>query len=321
VRRRLHPEPIVTYIIDRNVNYTNICDAYCTFCAFYRKPGSTAEDGAYTHPHEVIGEKIRETIALGGNQILIQGGHNPDLGIEYYESLFRYIKENFGIHIHGLSPPEIDHISRVSGIGYREVLERLRAAGLGTLPGGGAEILVDRVRNRVAKLKVSADGWLDVMRIWHEMGGRSTATMMFGHVETFDDRVEHLRRLRDLQDETGGFTAFIPWIFQSENTRLHVPMTTAADYLKTVAIARIFLDNFANLQSSWVTMGPKIGQVALRYGCNDFGSIMIEENVVSAAGAHYEMVEADMTRVIRDAGFVPARRNVLYELIEAPVVG
>ncbi len=318
VRWCKHPDPVVTYIVDRNVNYTNVCDAYCSFCAFYVRPGTTEADGAYTHPHQVIGEKIRETIELGGHQILIQGGHNPGLGIEYYEELFRYIKDTFDIHIHGLSPPEIDHISRVSGLSVREVLERLRAAGLGSLPGGGAEILVDSVRNRIAKLKVDADGWIEVMRIWHELGMRSTATMMFGHVETPDDRIEHLRKLRDLQDETGGFTAFIPWIFQNENTKLQKPKTTAADYLRTVAISRLFLDNVDNLQASWVTMGPKVGQLSLGYGCNDFGSIMIEENVVRAAGVSFTMTEPDVARVIQAAGFTPMRRNVFYERLGTP---
>jgi cyclic dehypoxanthinyl futalosine synthase len=282
VRRRKHGDGVVTYIIDRNINYTNVCNAFCTFCAFYRRPNS---DEGYVLSVEAIEEKIRETYALGGNQILLQGGHNPGLKIDYYEDLFRRLKTTFpDLWLHALSPPEIVHIYKSSRISLEETIRRLAEAGLDSIPGGGAEILVDRVRRQLAKNKCSADEWLAVMEQAHRHGMRSTATMMFGHVESLEDRVEHLTRVRDLQDRTGGFTAFICWTYQTENTDLGGREVTSAEYLRTLAVSRVFLDNFANLQASWVTQGPKLGAASLAFGVNDMGSTMIEENVVSSAG-------------------------------------
>jgi cyclic dehypoxanthinyl futalosine synthase len=317
VRRRLHGDGVVTYIIDRNVNYTNVCNAFCTFCAFYRPPG---HDQGYVLPFEAIEAKIAETYELGGNQILLQGGHNPKLKIDYYEDLFRRLKRRFpDLWLHGLSAPEIIHIHKVSRITVAETLARLRAAGLDSLPGGGAEILVDDVRRRLMKNKASASEWLGVHEAAHGIGMRSTATMMFGHVETLANRVEHLRMLRDLQDRTGGFTAFIGWTFQPGNTELGGQEATTAQYLRTMAVARIFLDNIRNLQASWVTQGPKVGAASLAFGINDMGSTMIEENVVSSAGTVNHMNEPEIVAAVRDAGFIPMRRNMLYERLGAPL--
>ena len=319
VTRRRHPQPYRTYNIDRNINYTNICTSGCRFCAFSRLPG---QPGGYVIARDELVEKIRRTIELGGDQILLQGGLHPDLKIEWYEQLLGDIRRHFPrIHIHGFSPPEIHHIGQVSGVPVRAVLERLKAAGLGSLPGGGAEILVDRVRRAVSPRKVSADGWLDICREWHALGGRGSATMMFGHVETPAERIEHLDRLRRLQDETGGFTAFIGWTFQPGNTDLaaaHPQKAGAFEYLIMLAVSRLFLDNFANLQASWVTQGLKIGQMALRFGANDMGSLMIEENVVAAAGTSFRTTELRLRTAIEQAGYTPRRRNVFYQLIDPP---
>lgn len=315
VTRRLHPEDYRTYNIDRNINYTNICVSGCRFCAFYRPPGHPE---GYVIDRDTLFRKIEETIELGGNQILLQGGLNPSLSLTWYEDLLHSIKERFPqLNIHGFSPPEIDFLAKLSGITIEEVLRRLKNAGLGSLPGGGAEILVDRVRKDLQSHKVNSEGWLEVCRTWHRLGGRGSATMMFGHVETFSDRVEHLRRLRDLQDETGGFTAFICWTFQPKHTALqHIRKHGAYDYLRTLAISRLYLDNFANIQASWVTQGASVGQLSLRFGANDMGSLMIEENVVAAAGTRFRTSEAELRELITQAGYVPRRRNVLYELVD-----
>jgi cyclic dehypoxanthinyl futalosine synthase len=312
---RLHPENFRTYNIDRNINYTNVCTAVCDFCAFYRRPKSPE---GYVLEKDEIFQKIEETVALGGDQILMQGGLHPDFELEWYEDLLRSIKERFPrVNIHGFSPPEIYHFTKVSKLPLREVLTRLKAAGLGSLPGGGAEILVDRVRAAITRGKVMTDDWLNVNRVWHELGGRSTATMMFGHVETLAERIEHLERLRQLQDETGGFTAFICWTFQPEHTDLaHVPPAGSFEYLKTNAVARLYLDNIANIQSSWVTQGLKVGQLALLYGANDMGSLMIEENVVAEAGTVHHLTLDQIRTAISELGFVPRQRTVFYQLID-----
>src|SRR5215204_2666701 len=317
VRRRKHPGNLVTYIIDRNVNYTNVCVARCNFCAFYREVGA---DGGYVLGFEEIFKKIEETQALGGVQLLMQGGHNPDLPLAWYEDLFRAVKAKFpDFKLHALSPPEVLHISRMGKIPVRDVIDRLIAAGLDSVPGGGAEILVDRVRKLLnCYNKASADEWLDVMRHAHQAGLRTTATMMYGTVETVEERLEHLCRLRELQDETGGFTAFIAWSYQPEHTELGGSEATGIDYLRTLAVARLVLDNFDNLQSSWVTQGGKVGQLSLAYGANDMGSVMIEENVVRAAGAEYCMDEFEVVRNIESAGFLPKRRNMHYDILGDP---
>ena len=317
ISRKKLKERVVTYIVDRNINYTNICITDCAFCAFYRKED---DEEAYVHPFETIAGKIEETIALGGRQILLQGGHNINLKIDYFEDLFRRIKERFGIHLHALSPPEIVHTAKISKLTIVDTLNRLNDAGLDSIPGGGAEILVDRVRQKISPHKCSTREWLDVMDCAHSMNIPTTATMMFGHVETVEDRVEHLRRIRDQQDKTMGFTAFIPWPFQPGRTELGLDhdissQVTGLDYLKTLAISRIFLDNFDNLQSSWVTQGPKVGQMALYYGANDMGSTMLEENVVRAAGTVHCLNEEDIRRIITDSGFKPQRRNMRYERV------
>jgi cyclic dehypoxanthinyl futalosine synthase len=317
ISRKKLKERVVTYIVDRNVNYTNICITDCAFCAFYRKED---DEEAYVHPFETIAGKIEETIALGGRQILLQGGHNINLKIDYFEDLFRRIKERFDIHLHALSPPEIVHTAKISKLAIVDTLSRLNDAGLDSIPGGGAEILVDRVRQEISPHKCSTQEWLDVMDCAHGMNIPTTATMMFGHVETVEDRVEHLRRIRDQQDKTMGFTAFIPWPFQPGRTELGLDhdissQVTGLDYLKTLAISRIFLDNFDNLQSSWVTQGPKVGQMALYYGANDMGSTMLEENVVRAAGTVHRLKEEDIRRIITDSGFKPQRRNMRYERV------
>jgi cyclic dehypoxanthinyl futalosine synthase len=318
VRARKHPGGIVTYIIDRNVNYTNVCVAKCNFCAFYRPVGSPE---GYVLGFDELFRKIDETIAVGGVQLLLQGGHNPDLPLTWYEDLFRAIKARYpAFKLHALSPPEVIHLSRLSQLPVPAVIDRLITAGLDSIPGGGAEILVDRVRKLLHCYgKATADEWLDVMRDAHRAGLRTTATMMYGTVETDEERLEHLLRLRDLQDESGGFTAFITWSYQPANTELGGSEATGVDYLRTLALARIVLDNFDNLQASWVTQGGKVGQLSLAYGANDMGSVMIEENVVRAAGAAYCMDEVEIVRNIEDAGFAPKRRNMHYEILGDPI--
>ena len=315
VTQRLHPEPYRTYNIDRNINYTNICTAVCDFCAFYRGP---KHPEGYVLDREVLLKKIEETVAIGGDQILMQGGLHPTLTLEWYEDLLRDIKSHFPeINVHGFSPPEIYHLTKVAKRPLQEVLERLAAAGLGSLPGGGGEILVDRVRQAMTRGKVLTDDWLEVHRQWHALGGKSTATMMFGHIETLAERIEHLDRLRELQDETGGFTAFICWSFQPDNTEMdNIPPAGSFEYLKTQAVARLYLDNFPNIQSSWVTQGREIGQLALLFGANDMGSLMLEENVVSAAGTVHHLTLEEMRSAISELGWIPRRRNVFYELFE-----
>ena len=318
IRARKHSSRTVTYIIDRNVNYTNVCVARCNFCAFYRPVGSAE---GYVLGFDEIFRKIDETIAVGGNQLLLQGGHNPDLPIAWYEDLFRSVKTQYpDFKLHALSPPEVLHISRVNQLPVPAVIARLVAAGLDSIPGGGAEILVDRVRKLLNCYgKASAGEWLDVMRHAHRAGLRTTATMMYGTVETDEERIEHMMRLRDLQDETGGFTAFIAWSYQPEHTERGGSEATGIDYLRTLALARIVLDDFNNLQASWVTQGGKVGQLSLAYGANDMGSVMIEENVVRAAGAAYCMDEVEIVMNIEDAGFIPKRRNMHYEILGDPI--
>jgi cyclic dehypoxanthinyl futalosine synthase len=318
VREQLHPGDIVTYIVDRNINYTNVCVADCGFCAFYRRP-KDAE--GWTLSYEQIGAKIDETKALGGVQILMQGGHNPYIPFEWYLDLLRYIKRNHPIHVHGFSPSEVDFWSKLYRMDARDVIRELQKAGLDSIPGGGGEILVQRVRDDVAKKKAGADRWLEIMELAHQEGMKTSVTMMYGIGETLAERLEHLERVKEVQQRTGGFTAFICWPLQPENTprMSHMPKTDAVDYLRTVAFSRIVLDNVPNIQSSWVTMGMKIGQTALRFGCNDFGSLMIEENVVSAANTTHRTSIEEMERLIRDAGFTPARRRQDYSII-APAV-
>ena len=318
VRRRRHPDGVVTYIIDRNVNYTNVCVARCRFCAFYRPVGSSE---GYALGFDEIFRKIDETIRLGGVQLLLQGGHNPDIPIGWYEDLFRAVKSRYpGFKLHALSPPEILHISRINGLSTTAVIDRLVAAGLDSIPGGGAEMLVDRVRKLLNCYgKASADEWLDVMRHAHRAGLRTTATMMYGTVESDAERIEHMIRLRELQDETGGFTAFITWSYQPEHTERGGREASAIEYLRTLAIARLVLDNFDNLQASWVTQGGKVGQLSLAFGANDMGSVMIEENVVRAAGASYCMDEVEIVRNVEDAGFAAKRRNMHYDILGDPM--
>lgn len=315
VTRRLHPEPYRTYNIDRNINYTNVCAAICDFCAFYRKTGDT---DAYVLPRETLYQKIEETIALGGDQVLMQGGMHPSLKLEWYEDLLRDLKGRYPtVNLHAFSPPEIWHFHKINKLPLKEVLQRLKDAGMGSLPGGGGEILVDRVRKAMTINKCLTDEWLEVHRVWHGLGGRSTCTMMFGHIETLAERIETLERLRQLQDETGGFTAFICWTFQPEHTEMaHVPPVGAYEYLKTQAVARLYLDNIPNIQSSWVTQGLKIGHLALLFGANDMGSLMIEENVVAAAGTVHYLTLEQIKSAIREAGYVPRQRNVFYRLVE-----
>ena len=317
IRARKHPGGVVTYIIDRNVNYTNVCVARCNFCAFYRPVGSGE---GYVLGFDEIFRKIDETIALGGVQLLLQGGHNPDLPLEWYEDLFRSVKQRYPtFKLHALSPPEVIHLTRMAKLSVSEVLDRLIEAGLDSVPGGGAEILVDRVRKLLNCYgKATADEWLGVMREAHRKGLKTTATMMYGHVETVEERLEHLTRLRALQDETGGFTAFIAWSYQPEHTELGGGEATGLEYLRMLAIARIVLDNFPSLQASWVTQGGKVGQLSLAYGSNDMGSVMIEENVVRAAGASYCMDEVEIVRNIENAGFTAKRRNMHYDILGDP---
>jgi cyclic dehypoxanthinyl futalosine synthase len=310
-RRRLHPGDEVTFIVDRNINYTNVCISGCRFCAFYREAGSP---DAYVLSQDEIDAKIEETLALGGTAVMMQGGLHPELRIEWFERLFSGIKQRYPIHIHSLSPPEVAHIAERSHIGIPETLRRLQVAGLDSLPGGGAEVLVDHVRSAISPHKIPTDVWLDVMRQAHALGMKTTATMMFGSLDAPQDRVEHLRRIRDLQDETGGFTAFIPWTFQAGNTQLqagHTP-STGIDYLRMLAVSRLYLDNVPNIQASWVTQGLKLGQVSLVFGANDMGSTMIEENVVRAAGVSHKVGVEQMVGAIRAAGRTPVQRDTLY---------
>ena len=312
---RLHPENYRTYNIDRNINYSNICAAVCDFCAFYRK---SSDADAYVLPREEIYAKIEETIALGGDQTLMQGGLHPSLKLEWYEDLLRDLKTRYPkFNLHAFSPPEIWHFHKINKLPLREVLQRLKDAGLGSLPGGGGEILADRVRTLLTKNKCLTQEWLEVHRQWHALGGKSTCTMMFGHAETLAERIEHLKHLRTLQDETGGFTAFICWTFQPENTVMaNYPPAGSLEYLKNQALARIYLDNIPNIQSSWVTQGGKIGQLALLFGANDMGSLMIEENVVSSAGTVFHLTLGEIRSSISELGFTPRQRNVFYELIQ-----
>jgi len=315
VSLRMHPESFRTYNIDRNINYTNVCTAVCDFCAFYRTPKS--QEG-YVLERSVLLEKIRETVELGGNQILLQGGLHPNFKLEWYEEMLQDIKKHFPeVNIHGFSPPELYHFTKVNKLSIETVLERLKVAGLGSIPGGGAEILVDRVRSAITRGKVMTDDWLNVMRVWHRMGGNSSATMMFGHAETLAERVEHLDRIRALQDETHGFTAFICWTFQPDNTQMsHIPPAGSFEYLKTQAVARLFLDNVPNIQSSWVTQGLKIGQLALLFGANDMGSLMLEENVVAEAGTVHFLTLDQIRDAISELGFTPRQRTVFYQLVD-----
>ena len=315
VRWRKHPEPVVTYIIDRNINYTNVCDIYCKFCAFFRPPGHAE---GYVHPHETIYRKIEETLEQGGVQILLQGGVHPEIGVEYFEDLFAGIKARYPIHIHGLSPVEILGAAEVSGVSVETALQRMMAAGLDSIPGGGAEILSERVRKKYGRLKGGPEAWLDVMETAHAAGLRTTATMMFGGIETLEERVDHFEELRALQDRTGGFTAFIAWTLQTQNTLLEgkVEHASAHEYLRTLAVARLYIDNIDNFQVSFVTMGPRIGQTALAFGGNDFGSLMIEENVVAAAGTECLVEKDEIERLIEQAGFVPRQRNMFYDVID-----
>ena len=314
-RKQKNPNNIVTYVIDRNINYTDICISGCKFCAFYKKTDDA--EGKLLSIAE-LEQKLNETLELGGTQVLLQGGLHPELTIEYYEDMVRFIK-NKGLHVHGFSPPEIHHFAAVSNLSTSEVLDKLINAGLGSIPGGGAEILSDRVRNLTAPQKCSADQWIGIMEQAHEKGLRTTATMMFGHVEDLAERVEHLRRLRDLQDKTKGFTAFIPWPFQPDNTKLAddgmSPKTGGYEYLKTLALSRIYLDNFDNIQASWVTQGPKVAQLSLFFGANDFGSTMIEENVVAAAGVSFKLSEQELCRIVKDARFNPQQRLMDYTYV------
>jgi cyclic dehypoxanthinyl futalosine synthase len=304
---------IITYIVDRNVNYTNVCNVYCKFCAFYRVEG---DDDAYVISFEEMDRKIEETVALGGTQILMQGGHHPKLTMQWYLDLLSHIKGKFPqVNIHGFSPSEFIHFREVFNLPLEEIIAQFVKAGLGSIPGGGGEILVDRVRKRISPLKAMSDDWMSVMDVAHRLGLNSSATMMFGHVETVEERIEHLERVRAQQDKTGGFTAFIAWTFQAEHTKLKAPTVGAHEYLRTQALSRIYLDNVPNVQSSWVTQGQEIGQIALKYGANDLGSIMIEENVVSQAGTTFRMGVADMQRLIRDLGYEPRQRDNWYKLV------
>ena len=312
MRRKLHPEGVVSYIIDRNINYTNVCTEYCTFCAFFRPVGH--EEG-YIHTKESIFQKIQETKDLGGTGILMQGGLHPDLKIEWYEDLLRSIKQRFDIWCHCFSASEILNIAKVSDLPLYDTIARLKDAGLDSVPGGGAEILDDDVRNRISRLKSTTQDWIDVHKTCHQLGLRTTATMMFGTGETIEQRMNHFEVIRQIQDETGGFTAFIPWTFQRENTslgRFVKEEATAVEYLKMLALSRLYFENILNIQSSWVTPGLKTCQLGLRFGGNDVGSIMIEENVVSAAGTHNKASEEELRRLIRDAGFIPKQRDSLY---------
>lgn len=312
IRKRLHPDNRVTFVIDRNINYTNICTCACKFCAYFRTPGHRE---GFVLPREELHKKIQETIEQGGTQLLIQGGLNPELQLPYYEEMLRDIKANFKIHIHSFSPPEIVHMAEGSGLSIKEVITRLKDAGLDSIPGGGAEILDDRVRKYISPRKIGWEKWMEVMTTAHELGMKTTCTMMFGSVETIEERVNHIVRTREAQDRTGGFTAFIPWSFAPQNTALGGQSATGVEYLRTLAIARIMLDNLPNLQASWVTQGAKMAQISLRFGANDFGSTMLEENVVRAAGVTNRVPMAEIINCIRDAGHIPAQRDTLYNIV------
>ena len=312
VCRRKHPEDYRTYIIDRNINYTNICTSGCKFCAFYKE---VEHSDGYIISKNSLFRKIEETIALGGRQILMQGGLHPSLKLDFYVDLLRSIKTKYDIHIHAFSPPEIVHFSKLNGIPVRDVIQNLRNAGLDSIPGGGAEILSDRCRNILSPNKCTAQEWLDVMREAHKLGMRTTATMMFGHIETVEERIEHLEKIRKLQDETGGFTAFIAWTFQPRNTQLDTALIGSYDYLRTIAIARLYLDNIPNIQASWVTQGSKIAQLSLKFGANDMGSTMIEENVVRAAGVSYRMDKEEIELLINDLGYEAKQRDLYYLIL------
>lgn len=312
IRRKKHPEPVVTFVVDRNINYTDICVSECRFCAFHKKTGKG--DG-YVITREALKQKIEETLALGGTQILLQGGMNPDLDLDFYLDLLHYIKDNFPIHIHGFSPTEIHYIAETNGLSITDVIKQFMDAGLGSIPGGGAEILVDEVRQAVSPRKCSAVAWLDVMEKAHELGLRTTATMMFGHLEKPEHIIEHLDKIRRLQDKTHGFTAFIPWTFQPGNTEIDVAPKTGVEYLRVLALSRIYLDNVDNIQASWVTQADKIAQTALAFGANDMGSTMIEENVVAAAGVDFMLPKDELIRLIKTAGFTPAQRDCFYTII------
>ena len=306
--KQTHPD-IVTYIVDRNINYTNICITHCEFCSFYRKQ---SDSDAYILKDDIIKEKLLETKSLGGTGILLQGGLNPKLKLKDYTSLLKLIKETTNIHIHAFSPPEITYLSKLEKKSLKVILEHLKEAGLNSIPGGGAEILVDSIRNQISPKKCSSQEWLSVMETAHTIGLKTTATMMFGHVESIEDRVEHLNKIRNLQDKTGGFTAFIPWTFQKGESKINCKNTYSYDYLKTLSLSRIFLDNIENIQGSWVTQGEQIGQLSLKFGANDLGSIMIEENVVKSAGTSFQMTEEKIKKVITEAGFTPFKRDTLY---------
>lgn len=310
--RRKHPEDYRTYIIDRNINYTNICTSGCKFCAFYKE---VKHSDGYVIPKDALFRKIEETLSLGGRQILMQGGLHPSLKMDFYVDLLKAIKTKFDVHIHAFSPPEIVHFSRLNGIAVRDVIQKLKMAGLDSIPGGGAEILVDRCRNLLSPNKCTAQEWLDVMREAHKLGMRTTATMMFGHIETREERIEHLEKIRRLQNETGGFTAFIAWTFQPKNTQLDTALLGSYDYLRTIAIARLYLDNFPNIQASWVTQGAKIAQLSLKFGANDMGSTMIEENVVRAAGVSYQMDTEEIESLVTDLGFKARQRDLYYQIL------
>jgi cyclic dehypoxanthinyl futalosine synthase len=321
-RRKLIKQPayggrgneIVTYIVDRNINYTNVCNVYCKFCAFYR---TERNEQGYVITREALDQKMRELADNGGVQVLLQGGHHPSLTVDWYLDTLSHLRECFPqVKIHGFSPPEFQHFAHTFKMPLKEVISKFKEAGLASIPGGGAEILVNRVRKEIAPRKCTADEWLEVMDVAHGFGLTSSATMMFGHVETIEDRIEHFERLRAQQDRSGGFTAFICWTFQSENTALKARMVGSAEYLRTLALARIYLDNFDNLQASWVTQGPKIGQISLEYGANDFGSVMMEENVVASAGAHFRLQKEEIRALIADAGYEPHARSTRYELLD-----
>jgi len=313
MRRRIHGSGPVTFIIDRNINYTNICINQCRFCAFFRPEG---HEESYLLDQASLFRKIEETLELGGTQILFQGGLHPGLGLEYFENLFREIKSRYPVHLHALSAPEIHDLARKSGLPLRQVLERLKAAGLGSIPGAGAEILSDRVRELISPKKIRTSEWIHVMRTAHRVGLRSTATMMFGSLESPEDLVDHLSAIRKLQDDTGGFTAFIPWSFQPGNTQIERSTASGLEYLRVLAVSRLYLDNIRNIQASWVTQGIRMAEVALRFGANDLGSTMIEENVVAAAGVSYRVSIEEIVGAARNAGFRPARRDTFYKVIE-----
>ncbi len=313
IRKKIHPNNIVSYVIDRNINYTNICSCKCKFCGFYRNEN---DSDAYILDEAVLYEKIKETVELGGTQLLLQGGLHPTLDIEFYINMLKYIKSNFDVWIHGFSAPEIYHIAKISNLSIEDTLKKLMEAGLDSIPGAGAELLVDSERMRVSPNKINSATWLDIMRKAHKLGMNTTATMMFKHSDSIDIIIEHLEKIRNLQDETGGFTAFIPWPYQPDNTELGGEHVYAVEYLKILALSRIFLDNIPNIQVSWVTQGPKVGQTALFFGGNDFGSLMIEENVVASCGATFRMTEEEIKHGIRKAGFIPAQRNMKYDYLK-----